>query len=236
MSLPLSIRRLLRQSPLALRLHGRWRKKAHWCLAGPDTEVVIEGFPRSANTFARYAFQFAQGSPRKVATHFHMPSQVIYAARHRIPCIVLMREPEDALLSLAQRHPEFPLARSVDDYIHFHAAIWPYRERFVVGFFEEVTADFGKVTARLNEKFGKSFACFEPTEENLAEVQTRIRAFNERAEGGNEDQLAVPSEERRKRRAQMREEALARLEAAGLPEAREWYRRYREAFAEPETA
>src|SRR5262245_32533170 len=59
-----------------------------------DTEAIIEGFPRSANTFAATAFQLAQTKPVRVAHHLHVPSQIIAGARWGIPTIVLVRDPE----------------------------------------------------------------------------------------------------------------------------------------------
>src|SRR5262245_45373054 len=41
-----------------------------------DTELVIDGYMRSANTFAVYAFQMAQRRPVRLAHHLHAPAQV----------------------------------------------------------------------------------------------------------------------------------------------------------------
>jgi hypothetical protein len=45
------------------------------------TQIVIEGFPRSGNTFAVVALQQAQRESVRVARHLHMPEQVIRAAK-----------------------------------------------------------------------------------------------------------------------------------------------------------
>src|SRR5215211_5813810 len=70
----------------------------------PDTQLVIEGFPRSGNSFARSAFVMAQSeSPGKIriAHHMHVPAQVVRAARWQIPTLVVIRRPRDAVLSFA---------------------------------------------------------------------------------------------------------------------------------------
>src|SRR3712207_7212970 len=54
----------------------------------PDKQLVIEGFPRSGSTFARRAFIMAQGErfdKKRIAVHFHVPAQVVRAARWQIP-------------------------------------------------------------------------------------------------------------------------------------------------------
>ena len=47
----------------------------------PDTQLVIEGFPRSANTFARVAFNAAQSGRVRIAHGLHVPAQVVRAAQ-----------------------------------------------------------------------------------------------------------------------------------------------------------
>src|ERR671920_2182155 len=66
----------------------------------PDTQLVIEGFPRSGNSFARRAFIMAQDEPQiknHIAHHLHVPAQVVQAARWQIPTLVLIRRPRDAV-------------------------------------------------------------------------------------------------------------------------------------------
>ena len=61
------------------------RRRKGRAVVGPDTELVIEGFPRTANTFAVFAFQTAQARPVRVAHHLHAPIQVTVAARRPPP-------------------------------------------------------------------------------------------------------------------------------------------------------
>ena len=50
------------------------------------TEICIEGFPRSGNTFAVYAFElWNPGS--QVAHHLHAPGQFVRALRLSVPCV-----------------------------------------------------------------------------------------------------------------------------------------------------
>src|SRR5262245_65181203 len=50
---------------------------------GPETELVIEGFPRCGNSFAVAAFSLAQPRPVRIAHHLHAPAQVIAGTRRR---------------------------------------------------------------------------------------------------------------------------------------------------------
>ena len=161
-----------------------------------DTEIVIEGFPRSANTFAVAAFTFAQGRPVKIARHLHAPAQVTEAVRRGIPCIVLIRKPRDAVLSLLVREPHISAEQALKDYIRFYRSVAPYRDKFVIGRFEEVTTNFGEIIRRVNAHFGTNFKPFEHTEENLHKVFQIVEEMDKQDTGLSEvkeETVARPS-------------------------------------------
>ena len=131
------------------------------------TELVIDGFPRSANTFAVVAFQFAQARPVRVAHHLHAAAHIIEAARTGIPTLLVIRRPEDAVTSEVIRRADVSLARCARAYIRFHERVLPYVGMVSVATFDEVTGDLGAVTRRLNRRYGTAFGEFEPSEEAL---------------------------------------------------------------------
>jgi hypothetical protein len=135
-----------------------------------ETELVIDGYTRSATTFAVYAFQLAQARPVRIAHHLHAPAQLIAAAKAGVPALVVIREPQDAILSQLVREPQVQLRDALVAYRRFYARLLPWRASFVVGEFDEVTHDFGAVVGRLNRHFGTSFTEFTHSERNLAEV------------------------------------------------------------------
>jgi hypothetical protein len=133
------------------------------------TQLVIEGFPRSANTFAVVAFQLAQESAVRTAHHLHASSQLIAGARMRVPTMALIREPEETIISEVLRKPGISVRQAMRSYIRFYEPLEPYRERFTVGRFDQVIGDFGSVIEKLNQRFGTSFRPFEHTEEKVKE-------------------------------------------------------------------
>jgi hypothetical protein len=140
----------------------------------PTTQLVIEGFPRSANTFAVWAFRQAQQVEVRLAHHLHYPAQVIRAARWRIPALVLIRRPEDAVISLLMRTPLLTPDQALSHYISFYRTAARYRDAFVLGQFEQVTEDYGAVIERINDKFATQFSVFDHAEENVSRVYSRI--------------------------------------------------------------
>ena len=77
------------------------------------TRLVIDGFTRSAVTFATVAFQMAQRSPVRVAHTLHGPGHLIAAARRRVPTLVTIREPEETVLSAIIREPYVTLGQAL---------------------------------------------------------------------------------------------------------------------------
>jgi hypothetical protein len=132
------------------------------------TELVIDGYTRSASTFAVYAFQLAQPEPVRLAHHLHAPAQLIAAGRRGVPALAVIREPRGAVSSQLIREPDVALRDALAAYTRFYESLLPCRDRLVITDFDEVTKDFGAVTRRLNKHFGTSFVEFEPSEVNIA--------------------------------------------------------------------
>ena len=153
----------------------RLARKDRTRVVTPETQLVIEGFPRSANSFARVAFNRAQSERVRIANGLHVPAQVIRAARWRIPTLVLIRRPRDAVLSLVIRDP-ISVDQALKYYISFYETSEKYRDAFVLGRFEEVTEDFGQVMKRLNDKFGTTFSLFRHDEENVSKLFAGMEA------------------------------------------------------------
>jgi len=151
------------------------RLRGHGVLvSSPGVEVLIEGYPRSANSFTVAAFARAQGWPGsgggRIAHHTHAPAHVLAAIRRGIPAVVLLRDPADAVAEFVLVKPDLSIRQALRGYVRFYEPLVPHREGFLTARFEEVTTDLGAVTARLNERFGTSFLPFEHTEANARAV------------------------------------------------------------------
>ncbi len=135
---------------------------------GDDTEAVIDGYTRSATTFAVYAFQLAQREPVRLAHHLHAPAQLIEAARRGLPTMMVIRKPKGAVLSQLVREPDIDLLDALYAYRRFHESLLPYRDSFVVADYSEVTRDIGSAIRRLNSRFGTAYGVFDGSPEQLA--------------------------------------------------------------------
>ena len=159
-------------------------------LVDSRTDLLVESYPRCASSFAIAAFRLAQ-EPRslRVAHHTHASGHVIAGIRLGIPTLVLIREPEGAVVSCRIRHPARTYADLLRGFCAFYEPLVPHRGDLVVGTFAEVVGgELAAITRRLNSRFGTVFAEFEPTEEN---VERCLREIDEdwRARRGDGDRL-----------------------------------------------
>jgi hypothetical protein len=155
------------------------------------TQLVIEGIPRSGNTFAVVAFEQAQRESMRVAHHLHMPAQVIRAAQWSIPILLLVRKPTDTVLSWVIREPGVPIRQALKHYASFYEKAAEYRDALVVGFFEEVIQDYGTVLERVNAKFGTGFSSFVHSDDNVKRVFDRIDELHRAKRGGRLDEKVI---------------------------------------------
>ncbi|RLI74860.1 hypothetical protein DRP04_14160, partial [Archaeoglobales archaeon] len=111
------------------------------------------------------------------------------------------------------REPHISAEQALKDYIRFYRTVVPYRDKFVVGRFEEVTTKFGKVIRRVNARFGTNFKPFEHTEENLQKVFQIVEEMHKEAQGlreVKEEAVGRPSA----KREMLKKKAETKLETA----------------------
>lgn len=140
-----------------------------------STRITIEGYPRSANTYAVYAFKHANEIQwNEVGHHLHVQAQIIRSVKYQIPVILLIRHPLEAVRSLVVRHDFIPVTDALEDYIRFYSDLYKLRDGFVVANFEDVTEHFGKIIERVNKRFSTNFNLFPDQDE-----QAKAAVFDE---------------------------------------------------------
>lgn len=163
-----------------------------------DTDLVIEGYPRSANTFSVVAFELAQSKTVKIAHHLHVEAQLIKAATENKPAVALLRNPEDSFRSLLVRHPETSISWAVNRYIQFYTAVKKLGENCLIVNYEDAIHDMGAVVELINKRFGSNFDVPVHDEAMVKNVFSEIESINQRIYQGKESHIGRPSNERKK--------------------------------------
>lgn len=129
-------------------------KKSSWehVAVRADSVLCVEGFPRSANTFAVAALTVSNPELGHIARHSHLSGQVKKAVELGVPTLLLVREPLGAVISMKQWERDLELEQLLNSYIRFHRSIIGISESLIVIDFKEVTSDFGRVVEKLNER------------------------------------------------------------------------------------
>jgi hypothetical protein len=154
------------------------RPEKRQTLADRHTAIVIDGFLRSGNTYSVAAFQVANGQELHIGRHLHGGAHILRAVRLRLPTVVLIRRPADAVSSYLVRRPTLTPDDALREYLDFYRTAWPARDGFVVAPFDLVVSDFGAVIDRVNKRFGTSFARFEPDPESERAAVELVEEMN----------------------------------------------------------
>lgn len=135
-----------------------------------STQLVIEGYPRSANSATVHGFLDRQSRPVRVAHHVHHVAQLLRAIQWGIPAVALIRSPGDAIVSHAALSVEVLLKQggfkrgsgwSFDVYArawaNFYAPLVGREGDVLIAHFDHVIRDLPALIHAINEKFGTSF-------------------------------------------------------------------------------
>ena len=175
-------------------------------MVGPDSDVCIEGFPRSANTFAYYAFRAANPDAR-IAHHLHTPVQVARAVDLGVPCAVTIRQPLDAISSfLIFDQGKARAGEAIRRYVGFYRRLVALRGRIALCRFEEILDDPSVVARNLNLTFGTEFRAEPLDAAERAGLVAEIER-DQREEGREVSEHALP----RARRDELKPEVRRRV-------------------------
>ncbi|MFW2439354.1 MAG: hypothetical protein ACN4GR_08285, partial [Arenicellales bacterium] len=163
-----------------------------------NTRITIEGYPRSANTYAVYAFKHVNQMPwNEIAHHLHVQAQVIRSVKYKIPVILLIRHPLEAVRSLVVRHDFIPVDEALADYCRFYDDLYPMRDGFVIADFSIVIESYGEIIDQVNKKFSSKFTLYpEQDAEMNATVMNEIDARNKQQDKGKLTHLYRPDKDK----------------------------------------
>jgi len=159
-----------------------------------DTEICIEGFQRSGNTFFNFSFRRWNRNSKR-AHHLHAAGQVVKAVGLGIPTIVLIRKPIDAVSSLLIKDLNLDIGNALESYTGFYNKLKPYRDNFIIGKFEDVIDQPGSLINRINEKFDTNFECDILSDDAKENFKLLIHKSNlKRKKTSTWERSSVPSE------------------------------------------
>lgn len=124
-----------------------------------DLDLVLDGFPGSGNTFARWAFAVAQPKPIVIGGKIHSPAMLRRAVDQGLPTVLMVRNPLEVASSTVARWPWMDLQTQLQRWVRFHRSLLGRMDGLVVSPFEEtVKGDFSRLVEQVNARYGTAFA------------------------------------------------------------------------------
>lgn len=174
-------------------------------VASKSTRLIVEGYPRTANTFAYNIFEKSFGlknlNANCIAHHVHSSSQLIFGAKNDIPVILLIRNPIDSISSMLIKFHEFENEDSCIEWIKlysyyyydFYYRLLKFKNQFLIVKFESIINDYTNVIVSLNNKFDTSFPIIQNSQNQTKEILDKIKNDNLVKVGNNLNKLAIPN-------------------------------------------
>jgi hypothetical protein len=142
---------LLWSNPMVYRMIDPFRRQLKFYEKSYD--LLVEAYPRSANTYAAKYLRISQGEGLKVGSHFHIPVVLHYYVRHRrTPVLFILRKPVDAVLSWAI-FMQSDVRWELRYYLDYHRTAIALADWMFVTTFENVTQQMPTVVRQVDEVF-----------------------------------------------------------------------------------
>lgn len=174
-----------------------------------STDLLIEGYPRSANSFLEAYTKVLSNEKLRLAHHSHSRSVVMRALDMGKPILLLVRNPVDAAVSYLEESNKLSSPWVLfREYSIFYQGLERHRERILFCSFNTATKHPERIFPALNSKFGTSFSLRTPDNEDNDKISNLMLLMGQTRADTVPAYLALRTEderiERQKRRAAFR--------------------------------
>jgi len=203
-------------------IYSRLARRKH-ILVNQNSDLVVEGYPRSGNTFA-VALLKVLSPGLKIARHRHEVGHVKMALTFEKPVVLLIRNPLDSVISFYIREG-VDLKTGFDYYYHFYSSLLPYREKLLVVDFKKLIKEPSRFIEDINRRFGFSLPIPGPQEVESAKALVKEMDSEEllrKTELSKKDPTlisSVPTKEKELLKERLRREILGDRRLSSLLEA-----------------
>lgn len=165
-----------------------------WRGLRPATELVVDAYPRCANSFFARRIIHAQQGTMQIAHHTHAAGILVTAVRRGIPTVTILREPRNAIVSFAVYlssvcgHAPTATWLAIKEYIAFHEVLIPIVNELAILSFEDVTHKFFDCIDAINQGFGLGLRSGEKQAGFEEEADSIILAAHRFYEGASSSQ------------------------------------------------
>ncbi|WP_421764128.1 hypothetical protein [Ekhidna sp.] len=193
-----NLKRTVRSSPFIYLNYQLLKPSKRKLVVTRNTNLVVEGFPRCANSYTVHLIEYLLKkhniSDFKIGHHLHSIAQIKRAKKHNIPCVILIRDPTQAIASYLIRSNMSSVNQLLKEYLHFYTKISEINFQFVLVDFNEVISDINILINRVNLRFNLDLPLF--IERDKDEVINYMTRVSEEKYSNNRSKYSVPNREK----------------------------------------
>lgn len=206
MNLPLTIRRRLRRAvrrrPGLFRFYHRLRPgELDGGICTEDTDLCLEGYPSSANSFLYNLVHVARPT-LLVAHHTHAIANLRLAQRHGVPTAVIVRDPLEAVASRIVRFDTEPTL-ALEEYVEFYSFVAANREATCIVEFSRFVSAPRTELERVDRSLSVELEMERQDSDLVQRAKEALASWTERKHGDRSD--ALPDAERRAQKEEVKE-------------------------------
>lgn len=126
-----AIRNIISRQPTIYKFLYKIIKRNNF-IVNNKTQIVIEGFPKSGNSYLEAYFKVLN-KKIIIAHHTHSIAQIKLGLKNNIPVIVLIREPLNVTRSMsASFKQKIGIKFIIKEYINFYKILQPIKKKIII--------------------------------------------------------------------------------------------------------
>lgn len=177
-------------------------------VADNDKSLVIDGFPRSGNTFLADIIVVSQGQDFKFAHHSHLPENLLLGIELGIPSVAIFRDPLQAISSF-MLYSEQNEVQATKRWIRFYQTLEDSIDKLVVISFDDIVKRPKATLCAISSAFDLNLKIPSDEAALITKAKDRIDSRTVRMQSSRQKDpvttSCLPSQERTNRKNEHRE-------------------------------
>jgi len=178
------------------RNHEEWFKLKYY-------DLILSGFPRSGNTYFKASMKINYPQLKINESHIHHKELFVYTLRKKIPTVILIRNPVDAISSyivyLKGKGKVIDIKKIIDRYNSYYSTLHKYKNnsQLIILDFNEMINSLEETIKRLNNQLKFNLEIYDNYDENQKTIFKKIYERNLQRDAGSKMTVHLPNEEKK---------------------------------------
>jgi len=189
-----------KSSALAWPIFQKVRGKTSGKFCSSNTDLCVEGFESSANTYTFEVFRHLDKS-LNIGHHTHAVAGLKLAMRYEVPTLILFRDPCEAIPSVVTRFRP-SVCEATLNYIYFYEYVLQVVDYVILARFDEITENIGSVIRRVDQHTALDFETYD-----IQDISESARMYIQEwtQQKGRPDSISLPLNRREQAKQEVRE-------------------------------